>query len=407
VLGSALLPPVTPELPGMRRSLLAPLLLACLVASPVPAAEPAKPAAPRKVEQPRKPAATKPTVRKPTAPKPPSKPAVRKSGQRKAQAAPAARSAPGREVVLPALVGAGVAVAGAPALPSAADQEMRDLDVRARAGDVEAQLALAEAFSSATFDRAQDMRRARFWYEQAALRGDADAAYAMADLNRGGLAQPVDMPRAVAWYRRAAELGHAEAKYDLGLLHAEGNGVERDPVAAARWFEEAADAGIARSLFMLGILYEAGVDGAPDHETAAGWYRQAAASGDVTAADALKRLAAGGTNVLVTEAPPQIAAAAVIPAPGAAPGAARAPRPAEPPQAAAPQQARAGRPVPVDRDGVKEIQTLLKAAGYHKGRPDGHLGKRTAAAIRAYQKAKGLPVDGRATQALLQHLRGG
>ena len=42
----------------------------------------------------------------------------------------------------------------------------------------------------------------------------------------------------------------------------------------------------------------------------------------------------------------------------------------------------------------KDIQTALKNAGYYKGAIDGHIGKDTRKAIREFQKANGLKVDG-------------
>lgn len=299
----------------------------------------------------------------------------------------------GQDAALPAAA----AVTNAPALPRNADDALRALDARARAGELDAQIGLAEYFVSGTKPDPRDVKRALFWYEQAAGRGDADAAWALASLNRyrHELLEKsrADMEEAVRWYRHAADQGHAEAMYDLGLMYTEGSGVPRDTVQAAHWFERAADAGIARALFMLGILYEQGVDGAPDLETAAGWYSQAAATGDATAEVALKRLAEGQGNVRIADLPLERAMAKTATA---------AARQAPP---AAEKQKQAAKPVPVTQAGVKEIQQLLARLGYKPGKADGHLGKRTTAAIRAYQKAQKLSVDGRATQTLLEHLR--
>ncbi len=124
-------------------------------------------------------------------------------------------------------------------------------------------------------------------------------------------------------------------------------------------------------------------------------------AGDATGKAALDRLASGQRNVAMAGTPEGALNAAALTTAAAT----TAPKPQR--EAAQGSAARQARAVPVDKKGVKEIQTRLAAAGYKVGRPDGHLGKRTAAAIRAYQKANGLPVDGRATQALLGHLRGG
>ena len=52
----------------------------------------------------------------------------------------------------------------------------------------------------------------------------------------------------------------------------------------------------------------------------------------------------------------------------------------------------------------KRLQARLTAAGYDTGGADGVLGKKTEAAIRAYQQAKGLPVTGVPSRELLAHL---
>ncbi len=44
--------------------------------------------------------------------------------------------------------------------------------------------------------------------------------------------------------------------------------------------------------------------------------------------------------------------------------------------------------------GAKEVQKALKKAGYYNGAIDGKIGKKTKAAIRAFQKHNGLKVDG-------------
>lgn len=48
-----------------------------------------------------------------------------------------------------------------------------------------------------------------------------------------------------------------------------------------------------------------------------------------------------------------------------------------------------------ERPTVKQIQTALKNAGYNPGPIDGKMGKQTRDAIRAFQRANGLAVDGK------------
>lgn len=390
-------------------ALLAPLLLSGLVLAPAAAQEIKKPTVQKPV---------KPTVKKPAtaAPKPAATPA--KPRRKTGAAAGATAAASGA-----AALAAGTQVPGL--LPPSAGPELKAMEDRARQGDADSQMALADALTSQTPINVQDLRRAIYWYGQAAAKGDADAAWTLAELFRGDIGIPDDMEQAASWYRKAAELGHAEAAFDLGLLYTEGYGVERDTGEAARWFQQAADAGVARALYMLGTLYEQGVDGAPDLEAARAWYGQSAESGDPGAPQALRRLDAGGRNVEVAEGPP----AGML---GGPPGSATIRRSTTsgtlPPAAADDEDdedgagpAQAGkqvaslisgaaagaRAIPVDQAGVREIQTRLIKLGLQKGKADGFLGKRTVAAIRAYQKSVGLPVDGKASQTLLRRLRQG
>ena len=54
---------------------------------------------------------------------------------------------------------------------------------------------------------------------------------------------------------------------------------------------------------------------------------------------------------------------------------------------------------------VRELQELLNAKGFDAGQPDGRVGRQTRSAIRGFQEARGLPMDGYASGQLLQALR--
>ena len=54
----------------------------------------------------------------------------------------------------------------------------------------------------------------------------------------------------------------------------------------------------------------------------------------------------------------------------------------------------------------REIQERLTAAGLDTGGVDGVIGDKTTAAIRAFEAARGLPVTGVASRAILDALRG-
>ncbi len=59
------------------------------------------------------------------------------------------------------------------------------------------------------------------------------------------------------------------------------------------------------------------------------------------------------------------------------------------------------------RQEIAELQQLLADQGYRPGRVDGQLGKKTADAIRRFQRSQGGAVDGLATSTVLQQLKPG
>ena len=77
--------------------------------------------------------------------------------------------------------------------------------------------------------------------------------------------------------------------------------------------------------------------------------------------------------------------------------------PAPPPAAAA--LAAAPRPADLKRRTIAQAQRDLARLGYPIGAPDGSVGWKTRAAIRAFQAANGLPVDGELTPELAKALR--
>ncbi|MEZ5995223.1 MAG: lytic murein transglycosylase [Hyphomonadaceae bacterium] len=62
-------------------------------------------------------------------------------------------------------------------------------------------------------------------------------------------------------------------------------------------------------------------------------------------------------------------------------------------------------PQGLGRGGVRELQRLLNRLGYHSGTPDGRIGTRTRNAIRAFERARGMEVRGRATDVVLEAAR--
>jgi membrane-bound lytic murein transglycosylase B len=59
----------------------------------------------------------------------------------------------------------------------------------------------------------------------------------------------------------------------------------------------------------------------------------------------------------------------------------------------------------LQRAGIRELQRLLNRLGYGAGTADGRIGERTRAAIRAFERARGMEVRGRATDVVLEAAR--
>ncbi len=59
----------------------------------------------------------------------------------------------------------------------------------------------------------------------------------------------------------------------------------------------------------------------------------------------------------------------------------------------------------LSRQGRRELQTLLAKRGYDVGQPDGAIGNKTKSAIADFEQKNGMPVNGRASQKVLEALR--
>ena len=148
-----------------------------------------------------------------------------------------------------------------------------------------------------------------------------------------------------------------------------------------------AETGDADAQFLLARMYTRGVGVVQDFVQAHKWYNLAAAGE--------QRLAAAARDALAERMPAgQVAEAQSL---------ARAWQPeqpsAEPAQSSAP--AEAGE---LSESTVARIQLELKRLGYDIGTVTGQPGEATRAAIRQFQSASGLPVDGQPSAELLRRL---
>ena len=181
------------------------------------------------------------------------------------------------------------------------------------------------------------------------------AGVSFADYNAGTAAfNAGNYARAYQEYKQSADAGNSLAQYMMGRLYAEGRGVVRDKVAAYMWFDLSASNGNSSAIAA----------------------RDAVAAGlDSDQIDRAQDLAAewraGRSATPTATATPVTPAATPISAPYS----------------------------------LRNVQTALSNLGYAVGTPDGVIGPKSRAAIRAYQVDSGLPVSGEPSLALYEKLQ--
>ena len=113
----------------------------------------------------------------------------------------------------------------------------------------------------------------------AALGGDAGAAYEVAMRFVEGRGVPANLEEGARWFERAASKGLTPAQFRYASMLEKGQGVKRDLTAAQKLYIAAASKGHAKAMHNLAVLYAEGAEGKPDYASAAQWFRKAAEHG--------------------------------------------------------------------------------------------------------------------------------
>lgn len=288
---------------------------------------------------------------------------------------PAASSVtPPAETTAPSSAPPAVAAPAAPpridGLPADLPAAVRNVIDRAQAGDAKSQFNLGMLYLAGRVGDKNPTEAAK-WFERAAEQGVATAQFNLGVLYQRGEGVTQNDERAVSWYRKAATQNFAQAQHNLATAYAEGKGTDRSYPKAAEWFAKSAEAGLSQSQYSLGALHESGlISGQPDKAEARRWYERALAKGDKRASARLAALNAPAQPAQTSPATP-----------------------AAPPAGA------------IGRAEIRQIQTLLSRMNFNPGPADGQMGKRTADAIRLYQKFAGMDEDGAPSQELLEDLQ--
>lgn len=240
-----------------------------------------------------------------------------------------------------------------------------------------------------------DFAEAAKWYKMAADKGFAPAMYRLANLYENGSGVERNVETARHYYELAAEKGNASAMHNLAVMHASGATGTQDYPAAAKWFGKAAELGVSDSQFNLAILNARG-NGVPQNLIESyKWFAIAAKAGDKDAAKKRDEVA----NVMAPDQLEKARAAVDL----------WKPQPLDP-QANATDvpDEWAGKGVKtasVDmKKAIRNIQGILNNNGFDAGVPDGVLGEKTVAAIKAFQTSIGMEPTGKVTDKLVKEL---
>jgi localization factor PodJL len=223
--------------------------------------------------------------------------------------------------------------------------------------------------------------------KEAASKGLVMAQYRLAKLYEKGEGAPRDMAASRSWTEQAAIGGNVKAMHDLAVFYAEGDSGPQSYAAAVEWFRQAADLGLLDSQYNLAVLYEQGLGVSEDAGEAAYWFEIAGRAGDSDAARRARELLAGLPSAEAEQIKRRARSFNPKPVIARANGE-FGKRPWDAPSSAQ----------------IMEAQRLLERLGYTPGPADGKPGGRTAEAIRAFEKDKGLPLTGEANAALLRQL---
>lgn len=301
-----------------------------------------------------------------------------------------------------------IAITDADALPAGIGTEA--LRQAALDGDARAAFIVASRFAEGK-NVPQDRAAAARWFAVAAAKGLAPAQYRMGAILERGTGVQIDIEKARQWYERAAAAGNVRAMHNAAVLLANARSPKDSYEKAARWFAEAANHNLKDSQFNIALLYERGLGVGQDLGEALFWYTLAARQDDADAAAKAKTL----ENTLPKQVTQQVKArlAAFVPKrdieaanvvavsnPDWQDRPVAAPAKYDLPMVGAAVTAAAGAD-----DQILEAQQLLNRLGFDAGAENGAMSTRTKNSIRLFELQSGMRLSGEVTPDLLAKLR--
>ncbi len=145
-------------------------------------------------------------------------------------------------------------------IKDSSDDRLIELRAKAKAGDIKAQLQLANEY----YSQKKDHTLAALWYRRAAKGGNAEAAYMLGQCYDNGDGVDQSLFHAFKFYQQAAEKKHQHARYEIALKYANGipeNKIEHTPELsisiekAMKLLNDLAEEGYAPAMREIAQLY--------------------------------------------------------------------------------------------------------------------------------------------------------
>jgi len=240
-------------------------------------------------------------------------------------------------------------------------------------------------------------------YQKAAETGGRYGQFMLANMYLSGEGVKRDPLKYLHWMRKSAENGYPPANYLMGMVY-----ISRDAMAASKYFEVAAGKEHGGAMHMLGMMYARGIGVQQSDKEAVRWFRMAKAQGVAIDDRLLSEATMREYIVRIKRNAPQSRATAqgdkkAVQIKTAAPPPVK--EISERENAAASQPETVKTETMNQKQLIREVQQYLTKLGYNPGTIDGMMGGKTRNAIKAFQRKKGMRVDGLATETLLDALR--
>jgi TPR repeat protein len=177
------------------------------------------------------------------------------------------------------------------------DLELEELKEKAAAQDPQAQFVLGDNYDQGVYV-AQDLKKARALYTDAAAKDQADAINNLGSIYQHGDGVERDSAKARSYYEQGVKLKNAVSQYNLARLLEAGEGGQKDTGKALRLMKQAVKSNFAEALVTLGYWYDTGICVSENPYKAVYWYRKAARAGSGKGYFNLGCAYAAGTGVL-------------------------------------------------------------------------------------------------------------